>query len=539
MDKKTLREAIAKDVIVHFSPERPIVMVDEASYAPWLFDFRALLLQPRWLDAYAEFFWDACAKRYPFQVCAMESAGIALVAAIVMKSMERGTPVNGLFIRKSRKRQGLMRRLEGAPTRDPVILVDDLVNSGNTFTTQIQVLEREGLAVSDMFALIAFRDDTAYAPLLDKKRTMHKLFTLEDFGLSLTTPKAKRAALTQLWHFAAPNPAFNYVVQKSAPVLDAERVYFGSDAGTFYALNQNDGSVAWSFETGKHPAGKGIFSSPALHRDTVYFGAYDGNVYALEARSGTLKWKYEDADWVGSSPSLAPDLGLLFIGLEFGLFRKQGGMVALRMDTGEVVWQHHSGECTHGSPLYIREKNMVVVGSNDDIVYAYRADSGAPLWQYRVQGSVKSSFAYDPKRQLILFGSLGGLFYALDTDGTPIFAYEPSAGSYSTPLVIGETAYFSSLDKGVYALDLDTGSKKWEFRTAGRIFASPLLVEDAIYIGSNDGRLYAIDPETGAGQSVFQATERIVNKIAYNPATKRFFMTTVANELYCMTRTPQ
>ena len=105
--------------------------------------------------------------------------------------------------------------------------------------------------------------------------------------------------------------------------------YFGSDSGYFWALRQSDGSVAWKFKVGYPVNGKSIFSTPAIDDEKVYFGSYDGNVYALDKSSGRLSWKFGDADFVGSSPALAPDLGLLFIGLEFGLFRKQGGIAAI------------------------------------------------------------------------------------------------------------------------------------------------------------------------------------------------------------------
>ena len=59
------------------------------------------------------------------------------------------------------------------------------------------------------------------------------------------------------------------------------------------------------------------------------FGGYDGNVYCLDAETG-MKWRFIGADWVGSSRlRLAPELGLLFIGLEFAVEGKRGSIVAL------------------------------------------------------------------------------------------------------------------------------------------------------------------------------------------------------------------
>ena len=509
--------------------------------AAWLFDLRALMLQPRWLNHYAELFWERYETQYPFQVGSVETAGIALVAAIVMKGVERGTPVNGFFIRKSRKREGLMKSIEGTLTDEPVIFVDDLINSGKTLAKQLEVLRRAGKSITNIFVLLAFRNLDAYAFITDTHRTtLTALFTLKDFDLPLLRTDAAevpKESFETLWHFEAQKPSHHLVVQKSAPLLDEQRLFFGSDSGTFRALSQATGELLWEYEVGRHPSGKGILSSPVLYKGVVYFGAYDGTVYALNAETGKVRWTYADADWVGSSPAIAPELGLLFIGLEFGLWRKQGGMVALSLATGERKWEARTGSLTHGSPLYIPEEKIVVIGSNDGVVYAYNAATGALQWHYQTGADVKASLAYDPKRRFVLFGSMDAKCYALSArDGSPVFARQMGAGIYSTPLIVGDTVYVASLDKRLYAIDLDTWHDRWAFETSGRIFSSPVLIEDSLWIGSNDGRLYEIDPHRGTLRHFFQTTERIVNRCAYNPHTKRFFVPTCANEIYCLKR---
>ena len=325
-----LREAIRKHAFVQ-AKRGAVIGGNERTgkRSEWLFDFRALILQPKWLDRYAEIFWEHYASKYPFQVCGMETAGIPLVAAIVMKSVARGTPVNGFYIRKSRKRQDLMKQVEGTPTDEPVIIVDDLINFGGTKEKQIKILEEAGKKVLEIFVLLRFRDVSAYGFAALRGIAVSSLFSLPDFNLPLLSaqaPETPRDSFEIVWHFKGAPASFHLVVQKSAPVLAAERVFFGADTGTFYALDQKNGEIVWQFEAGKHPEGKGILSTPAVHGGVVYFGAYDGNVYALDAKTGAKKWVNRDTDWIGSSPSLAPDLDLLFIGLEFGLWRKRGGI---------------------------------------------------------------------------------------------------------------------------------------------------------------------------------------------------------------------
>ncbi len=533
-----LKSAIASRALIRAVNER-VVQIEHGSPrdAAWLFDFRRLLLDPEWLDTYAEIFWDRFAMHAPFQVGGMETAAIPLVTAIVMKGKQRGTPVSGFYIRKSRDRDGLMRQIEGTLTDQPIILVDDLINTGSSFQKQVTILEANGHGVAHIFAILAFRDVAAYEILTKRGICVHNLFSLDEFDTKLPDiVQTPQELFETIWKFSPGDPGFEHVNQKSAPVLDTKHIYFGSDKGTFYALDQNTGAVVWQFETGAHPSHKGIFSSPIIHDDVVYFGAYDGNVYALDAKTGKKRWTNSDADWIGSSPALAPEKKLLYIGLEFGLFRKRGGIAAIDMKTGVTTWKDRTSHFTHGSPLYIPEEGIVIIGSNDCTLYAYDAESGTRRWLYQTSGDLKTKAAYDAKRRQVVVASYGGPLYAFGArDGAVRWAYS-TGGLYSNPLIQGDVVYIASLDKSLYCLNLETGKKKWAFSTGGRIFASPILVENSLFIGSNDGKLYELDPESGRLRGSHQFSERIVNAIAYNPATKHFFVPTVANELYCLMR---
>ncbi|MEN9561343.1 MAG: hypothetical protein RIQ56_616 [Candidatus Parcubacteria bacterium] len=531
-----LKEAIQKYAFVT-SKSGVTIIGNEFTGArdEWLFDFRALLLQPHWLNRYAEIFWEMYSHKLPFQVGGMETAGIPLVAAIVMKSVERGTPVNGFYIRKSRKRQGLMKWIEGTLTDDPIVCVDDLINSGSSFRKQIDILSDAGKKVSDVFALLRFRDQSSYSSFQENGVSLRSLFSLEDFGMQLlaSAKPIPDNIYEEVWKYEAPQPSFHLVVHKSAPTVDESNVYFGCDDGTFRAIDKTNGRLRWEFVTGKHPVGKGILSSPQLHKGLVYFGAYDGNVYALDAKTGNKRWTFDDADWVGSSPDIAPSLGVLYIGLEYGLWKRRGGIVALKLDTGEMMWRAYHGALTHGSPLYIEQEGLVVIGSNDHVLYAYDAKTGTLRWKYITEGEIKMRPAYDAQHRSIIVASMDGRIYAVSaTNGAPVQVFETKFGIYGTPIVNNGIIYTASLDKCVYAIDASSWKTKWIFETSGRIFASPTLIGSSLYIGSNDGRLYELDAETGKMRSSFQAIERIVSKITSDD--DHLYVPTVANEIYCL-----
>lgn len=557
--RQRLHQAIASRAFVPGSDATIIGLNRTEQRNGWLFDLRRITLDATVLEDVGTFFWKTFEADYPFQIAGMETAAIPLVASLVTQLSERFacTDMSGFYMRKSRKKTGLTRMIEGdIKLNRPIVLVDDLMNTGKSLIRQVEVIESLGGTVRAVWVLLRFRDVEAYEYFTKRNITVHSVFSLNDFSPSLgvknLVPAAPRPQVHPyhiLWKFSGDRPSYYYVVPKSSPALDEERVFMGTDDGIMWALNQKDGSVAWSYKIASFPLGKGIFSSSVVLDGVVYFGAYDGALYALDAQTGKRRWLYLDADWIGSSPALAPELGLLFIGLEFGLWRKRGGIAAIDMTSGKRQWWYHEMPClTHSSPLYIKKYQQVVIGSNDGACYLFDAKNGKLIWKCQTgtlterdlsrgfsAHDIKGSFVYDEKRDLIIFGTLhGSLFFLKRRTGEIAFEYKADFGFYSSPVLHKRTILASSLDKHLYCIDLDTFILKWKWDAGARIFATPRIINDSVYIGANTGRLTELDPETGKERSFITLTERITNPPAYNPHTKRFFVPTFANELYCL-----
>jgi len=539
-DSRTyLKQIVAQKV---FIPRGKEYFVSPSGDRPnWIFDFRKILLTPEVLRAVTDLFLEEVQDTSGFQIGGLEVAAIPLVTGMTMSLSGRGRDVNGFFIRKSRKKNGLLRMVEGEITTDKVILVDDILNTGNSFIRQVEVIESLGKKVDTVFAVLRFRNLEYYKYFQDRGIRIISLFTLNDFTGTLGVANIIKGDETPVptpftveWCFRSENPNYFYVIPKSVPVLDDKKVYFGSDNGTFWALNQNDGSISWRYRIlglGK----KMVFSSPVLYRDMVYFGSYDGNFYALDTNTGKKRWVFMEADWIKSSPSIAPDLDLIFVGLEFGLWKKRGGIVALDHRTGEKRWEYIVGGQVNSSPAYSKQFGIVLTSADDSIVCALAASTGRLLWELKSEGEIRASFAFDKEERVVVFSSSDGHAYVLETTtGKLLRRIEVGESLYSTPLIHDGRLYVASLDKYLYCFELATGRLVWKFETKGRIFASPEIINGKIYIGSNDGRFYEIEAETGKNSAFFQATERITTKSTYNPETKRFFLPTFANEIYCL-----
>ncbi|HKV67443.1 MAG TPA: PQQ-binding-like beta-propeller repeat protein [Gaiellales bacterium] len=176
---------------------------------------------------------------------------------------------------------------------------------------------------------------------------------------AITTANA--ASLHQLWHFT---PAA--VSGKPAPKLEASptvvgtRLYIGSEAGLFYALNTATGAVAWKrqldVQAASTCAADGISATAAVVPDpttgtlTVYAaGARD--LYALNASTGAVIWKtmigppdppMVDGSYNWASPTVVA--GHIYLGLASRCDSPliQGGVVELDQHTGALLHTWHS-----------------------------------------------------------------------------------------------------------------------------------------------------------------------------------------------------
>ena len=86
--------------------------------------------------------WSRFEKYYPFQVGGQELAAVPLATAIALKGLHLGKPINYFIIRKSRKKVGLQNLIEGELNSEKIVLVDDLLNSGdNQFYAKLKRLK--------------------------------------------------------------------------------------------------------------------------------------------------------------------------------------------------------------------------------------------------------------------------------------------------------------------------------------------------------------------------------------------------------------
>ncbi len=125
-------------------------------------------------------------RRGDVQLAGTESASTPLLTAFVLEADRCGHPVNAFSIRKEAKKYGLKNWIEGAPTDQPVILVDDLVSQIHyTMLHAMRVLDAHEIPLSGHIYAAVYKTHTPDVPIErgSKKYMVNHVFSLKDFDL--------------------------------------------------------------------------------------------------------------------------------------------------------------------------------------------------------------------------------------------------------------------------------------------------------------------------------------------------------------------
>lgn len=196
----------------------------------------------------------------------------------------------------------------------------------------------------------------------------------------------------------------------AAPHIDKGIVYIGGSDGKFRAIDLSSGKVKWAFDSVR----AFVETKPLLYQGKVIFGAWDTYLYALNTNDGSLAWKWSNGNkTLNLSPAACWPVashGRIFI------VAPDRFMTAIDAETGTTVW-HSSryqvremiGVSEDGSRIYARCMTDTVVAisptaASQEIIWATNCGYG-----YDINPSMPLE-----KDGVVFFGTKNGLVFALD-----------------------------------------------------------------------------------------------------------------------------
>ena len=244
-------------------------------------------------------------------------------------------------------------------------------------------------------------------------------------------------------------------VAKGAPTprVDAERVYYLFESGDLGALS-HDGEPVWSRSLkAEYGAieGYGLGSSLAGNGEALFvLVAHDGPSYllAVDPANGETRWKAERparSSW--TTPLVVPgsDGELVVVSVD--------GMVeAYDAGTGERVWWLDGLSGNRLPSPVIAGGRIVVPSMNSGSILALPIEHRGRLGNEQV-----------------------------------IWRGQSATASMSSPVVTGESVWFTNSRGVIRSLELESGRSRWAVRLPSPAWATPVVNGDLVYLFGTDG----------------------------------------------------
>ena len=259
----------------------------------------------------------------------------------------------------------------------------------------------------------------------------------------------------------------------SSPAVYMGRAYIGTfnetagGMGRVAAVNLNNGTVAWTYETASVH-----MSQPAIRGGNLYvgvMGVYDGDIgYAPPhgllslTLTGAFRWFFPTNGSVASSPVV--DAQRVYF------TSKDGRLHALRFD-GTTDWVRTIGPST-SSPVLVEPNIYVAAGELPEgnetfgyVIQRFDTATGEPPLPWPdpipspipdvmfVFGAVQASLVSDGRLLCTAVNHARGYHFCFTTDFDSAWSYTPVPNQYvlGTPTIAGDTVYAPSDNGHVYA----------------------------------------------------------------------------------------
>jgi orotate phosphoribosyltransferase len=149
----------------------------------YYYDVKKVALDPRGIDLLGTLLLREVSNYKAKSVGGLEMGAIPLATAVAMKSTKSPNKnkngIHSFFIRKNPKTHGLEKKIEGKVV-SPVVIVDDVLTSGNSIKDAIDSIKQTGVNVKGVVCVIDREEETPNV-LKQHKIKYSSLFTHSDF----------------------------------------------------------------------------------------------------------------------------------------------------------------------------------------------------------------------------------------------------------------------------------------------------------------------------------------------------------------------
>lgn len=282
-------------------------------------------------------------------------------------------------------------------------------------------------------------------------------------------------------------------VSFSAPVIEGEKIIYGSERFGLLALNKFDGRKIW-----QKPMKGGVNSIPLIYQGKIFVGTNDGFFRCLDLNSGSEIWSVEFNMPAVGAPIIV-DQRLITTSADEAVH-------SLDASTGKSIWIYKRPTTTNtsirggGSPSYIEDK--IWVGFSDGTLVALDPQDGGVKVEKQFRDNLKFldlDARPVPWKGGILVATYDGKLRYLRRDAS--LQWEFGAGGSVAPTVAGngEVIYLPSSDGNIYSVAGASAKELWRYGVRRGVPTGATLMEEGnvLLVSSSVERIYAIDTATG------------------------------------------
>jgi len=287
-------------------------------------------------------------------------------------------------------------------------------------------------------------------------------------------------------------------------------IYSASRNGDVFAFDAKTGKKLWHTDLSDLEHTRGFFDSrqpalisggPTIGVDNVFFGSENGKIFALNNKTGKLVWQQEIKGEVISAPAL--DSGILVVNTVSGV------MQAFKADTGKPLWQIEQDVpalTLRGVSAPVAASGGVLIGTPSGNLAVYLLANGQSGWSTPVgeaTGSTELERVIDVDSKPVIFGdriysvAARGHLVSIDLRSGRI-VWKRQYSSYRQIAISGNTIYLTDVRGHVFAIDRIDGLEKWsQLALSNRGVTGPAVVGNYVVVGDYEGYLHWLDQSTG------------------------------------------
>jgi outer membrane protein assembly factor BamB len=306
----------------------------------------------------------------------------------------------------------------------------------------------------------------------------------------------------------------------AAPVVSGGRLYVMDTQARVHALDTRNGGQVWVADLGtKGEGGKASWGGGvSVDGDIVYATTGLGDVVAMKADTGAVVWKKRPGGPLRGSPSLGN--GNVYV------LSSDNQLFALSAADGSTQWTEAGASelaGVFGVAAPAVAQGTVVAGFSSGELNAYRYENGRALWadaltRTSISTSVSSLSDIDASpvidRGRVFAVGKGGRMVSMELV-TGQRLWEINLAGIETPWVAGEWLFVVSDDARLLCISRGNGKVRWvtqlqrykkEKKKVNPInWVGPILAGDRLILANSEGALINVSPADGKIQSTTKA----------------------------------